>query len=199
MLTLPFLEVSSVACLLAAAFVFLSPSDRAEHVHLAERTAVATLRDFHEAQQIFLDRANHRSFGLLPELMGAKSIRSHPTQPPLLKPLPLDTILERNGYLFALFLPSVDLRGALKAADVDESQAGEAWVAFAWPIRYPHTGRRLFAIGKDGVVMSYENALESFEGPTDIPPPVLFSSQMKTSAFGKPPAWVTRLRWIREP
>lgn len=199
MLTLPYLEASSLICLVAAAFVFLSPGDRAEQVHRAERAAIATLRDFHAAQMSFAARTENRSYGLLPELMGSPSTRPYPTQPPLLKPLPLDTVLERNGYLFALFLPSVDQRGTLKAADVDESQTGEAWVAFAWPVQYPHTGRRLFAIGINGVVLSYENALDSFEGPFDIPPPVLFSSQMKTSAFGKPPAWVTRLRWIREP
>jgi hypothetical protein len=198
MRSIPYLECATFICLGLATVCLIRPVPLSEQIHGNEKLAIQFLKEISKAEQAFYDRTNGTSYALLDELMGASSARPIPTTPALLQPSRFDLVLARDGYVFAVYLPSKDLRGTLRSSSIDPANVGAGWVAFAWPLNYAQSGRRLFGVGPDGVIWSLENSLDSFEGMLDLPPPVLFARHLTGTPFGRPPAWVASLRWTIE-
>lgn len=182
-----------------AAYIVITPEADSQRIFAMERSAVATLREIHRTQESFLNLRSGSRYALLEEI--ADRLLARPgTGGSLLSDGDLrGGILERDGFAFAVYLPGSDDPGALHPRDVDPERASIAYAAFAWPLRYGRTGRRVFAMGPDGTVRSLENSIEPYEGREDAPPPVLLSPFIDGQPFGRAPPWVVRLRWAVEP
>ena len=86
--------------------------------------------------------------------------------------------VERQGYLFRIFLPDAAAAGVPEAANggsgaafPDSANAEVMWCAYAWPVDCDKTGVRSFFISQEGDVVAYDNRDRAYTGTaaTDTP------------------------------
>lgn len=75
-----------------------------------------------------------------------------------------------NGYCFCIY--RVDAEGE-SWSDEREGLDPSFWIAYAWPVDFDKSGRRLFVVDHSGIVRSCENVLSatfSYQSSTERPP-----------------------------
>jgi len=194
--TISFIECVVVLTLLAATATVAIPFWQSDQIVENEERAVEILTRICEAQDRFHARCG--TYGFLEELAGARSGRRLTTLPAsLVLGDPSGGLLERNGYIFTVYLPSAEGYGALHHAELDAETAARFWIAYAWPAHYGITGRRLFAVTSKGDVFAHENSVNPFAARARRPFASLAWKAIKEddAPFKEPAAWVQHLRW----
>lgn len=190
-----FLECSIVLALVAAAATVAIPRWASDRIVENEERAVEVLGRIADAQKAFHARCG--TFGLLKELAGTHSPRGLQVLPAcLVAGEPSLGALERNGYLFSVYLPSIGGHGALGHLEVDAEAAKRAWIAYAWPAHYGITGRRLFVVTSTGDVFAHENSVSPLSSRETRPFAGLAWSKLDPKTpFREPANWVKKVRW----
>lgn len=194
--TFSLLECVIVLSLIAATATVAIPYWQSDQIVENEQRAVDILGRIADAQSIF--RARGGSYGFIEELSGAGSGRRITTLPAaLVIGTPTSGLLERDGYVFTVYLPSLDGHGALHHTEVDNEAASRFWIAYAWPAHYGITGRRVFAITCEGKVWAHENSVNPFSGRERRPFATLAWKAIAGSdaPLKEPAAWVKSLGW----
>ena len=153
----------------------------------AETAAVSTGRNViianaqvQTSARIDVDRDGTGEYGGFLELAGAVAGRmSAPLNPPVMsrafRTLSAAGEVERNGYLYRLYLP--DARGVgvgepstgFDARSVDPDLAETTWCLYAWPVAYGRTGRRTFFVNQGGDTLATD--APAYDGPGKGPAP----------------------------
>lgn len=76
-------------------------------------------------------------------------------------------ILEDGGYRFVIYL--IDAKNQPIAIPDAGRPVDGFWIAYAWPVSYGVTGRRVFVADSRGIVRSWDNRLRTYGGDT-MPP-----------------------------
>lgn len=162
------------------------PSLLSVRVESNEQAAIARLRAiaksqlrFRENRAIDADGDGVGEFGFFGELTGAHALRgqSMVLEPPLLepdaKPVTAGTSV-RSGYLFRIDLPAEN--GSMTAGppskdEVSISGAEKRFVAYAWPVDFGTSGRRVFFVDENGEVYASDNisSAQHYSGPGKSP------------------------------
>ncbi|MAG56892.1 MAG: hypothetical protein CMJ83_11415 [Planctomycetes bacterium] len=197
--TFSFVECLVLLLLVAAASTVAIPHWTSDGMLRNERGAVEVLREIAEAQDLFHTR--NATFAMMEELTGFRTGREVELIPPAFPSgAPEYGVIERDGYLFSVYLAAKDGEGALRLVDPDEEHAKTFWVAYAWPRHYGITGRSLYAINAQGEVFTWENSVNPFSSREARPPANLLGARLgKDHPLAKPPGWVERLSWTRVP
>ncbi len=198
------IELMIVVAIIAIVAAVALPKLMSARLSANENAAVATLRTIAGAQQQFqascsidTDADGGGEFGYFGELAGADAMRAWGgvgavpdlsggvLSPPFLA-TPFGnvatSIVERQGYMFKIFLPAATAAGAI--AGVEEAAGGGAtvgagspdsanceiyWCAYAWPSQQGKTGNRCFFINQDQDIIATDCKALSYEGTTSIP------------------------------
>lgn len=151
---------------------------RVQQCHRNESAAIATLKNIASAQHqcrqngvIDVDRDKTGEYGFFAELAGAVAVRGgghRKIVPPVLDQTFAEveaSCVEREGYLFMIFLPDAADRGLCEVAtggargiDVDPDRAERRWCAYAWPVNR-YSGQRAFFVDRIGNVLGSSNGL----------------------------------------
>jgi type II secretory pathway pseudopilin PulG len=168
--TFSLLELALALLLLAAAATVAIPALQGRELLEAEEEALDGLRMIVSAQQAFRTRAGRPVLAFLDELAGRELGRELPIAPPLLPPSEIkDGIWTHGDHHFVLYLITAEGLGLLRP----DPRAGNEFphfLAYAWPRRYGHRGRQVFAIDEQGRLFATENAVRSREGLGGAPP-----------------------------
>ncbi|MBL8695328.1 MAG: hypothetical protein JNJ88_14635 [Planctomycetes bacterium] len=148
------------------------PSLLSVRIESNEQAAIARLRAiaksqlrFRENRVIDADGDGVGEFGFFGELTGAHMLRgqSMALEPPLLepdaKPMTAGTSM-RSGYLFRIDLPAENgsmTAGPPSKEEVSISGAEKRFVAYAWPVDFGTSGRRVFFVDENGEVYASDN------------------------------------------
>lgn len=76
-----------------------------------------------------------------------------------------------SGYFFCVFLPGpggLPLRGKSGTA-ADPASAEKAWVGYAWPVSFGHSGKKAFFIHASGKFLETANEVKKYEGEYNPP------------------------------
>ena len=193
--SISFLECIIALALIAGAATVVIPRWTKEKITTNESAAVTHLSSIVDAQRRFHERCG--AFALLQELTGDRTSRELDTLPALLDlPRPSHGVSEVDGYLFTVYLPSAEGHGALSARDVNPTLARRSWIAYAWPLHYGITGRRVFVVNSDGQVFAEENAGTPLAGLKRVPFASLAWTTLRADTpFQEPVSWVKQVRW----
>jgi hypothetical protein len=164
------LIVFLVACLAAAAVLLAAPAGASERIRRGEQEATAVLLSIAAAQDALTAEAESRpeeTFGFMPQILPALP---GPVRASFVRPLseladagaPQAGVYVHGGYCFILYLADRLGQPAL------EPQPGGVkpgfWIAYAWPLEYGVTGRRLFVLDSAGVLRYWDNDLGRYSG-----------------------------------
>ena len=196
------IELMIVVAIIAIIAAIALPKRMSARISVNENAAVATLRSIAAAQQqlqascaIDTDADGGGEYGYFGELSGAIPMRvyDNATGGPIagtagtdeLTPAYLATpfgsidangFVERQGYLFRIFLPDANAAGVAEAANggsgasfPDSANAEVMWCAYAWPVDCDKTGVRSFFISQEGDVVAFDNRDRSYTGSTGTP------------------------------
>lgn len=177
-----------------------------------ENAAIATLRALAAAQQqvnasavVDTDADGGGEYCYIGELAGTTPVREldQATMTPVIGatrlvpthlPTPFgdlradasgDGCVERQGYLFKVFLPDATVDAALPTGAYPESASGGTdparlanwgsgnceimWCAYAWPVRPGQTGTRVFFLNQEGDVIAHDNKGGAYRGLVSAP------------------------------
>ena len=178
----------------AAAFFFIWPVRASRTLQASEAEAVAVLHAIHEAEFRHLERGDEN-----PTPLTLTSLVE--TRTPGLDVLrPADTtapVYSDGTYCYAIYVVGDGGRGILETeARVVESSY---WIAYAWPVDHGRGGRRVHAVGPDGVIRFWANPVATYSGPDRLPPPQLApdGNADDSASFPAQPrtGWHERLAW----
>ena len=179
------IELMIVVAILAILASLAVPNLVSSRSTANENVTVATLRTVSTAQFRFksmalidADRAGSYEYGSLPELSGVVDVRDigERLTPGLISAsfgaIDAAGILNRQGYLYALYLPSATGAGLpgieANLAAVDARFAEQTYSLLAWPSAYGETGRTAYFVTEQGEVLKSIPA--RYSGTTAIPP-----------------------------
>ncbi|MEM7202638.1 MAG: hypothetical protein AAF628_20385 [Planctomycetota bacterium] len=160
-----------------------------------ENAAASSLRVLYAAQAqcqasavIDADADGVGEFAYFAELAGAVPVRDPRggdlrIAPPILARsmgLVTSSIVVRQGYCFAMFLPDAKGRpiaeaprgGSPRGAEPDPQRAARHWCAYAWPERFGVTGQRAFFVNQDGELLACDNEASKYSGTARRPAPL---------------------------
>ena len=198
------IELMIVVAIIAIIAAIALPKLMSARISANENAAVATLRSIAAAQQqlqascaIDTDADGGGEYGYFGELSGAVPMRVYDNVSggaiagtagtdeltPAYLATPFGSIdangfVERQGYLFRIFLPDAAAAGIAEAANggsgaafPDSANAEVMWCAYAWPVDCDKTGVRSFFINQEGDVVAYDNRDRAYTGTaaTDTP------------------------------
>ncbi len=189
------LECFILLALVSAAATVAIPRWASDRIVTNEQRAAVMLREIAAAQAAF--HLRNGTYGLLEDLTGDPSSRGLKVDPACLEaPTPWLGAAEFNGYLFSVYLPTKQGHGALSHVEVDPEAGAKAWVAYAWPVHYGITGRRVLVVTPAGEVFAYENAVMPFTTRERRPFAELAWAKLDPKTpFEEPGGWVTQVRW----
>ena len=198
------IELMIVVAIIAIIAAVAIPKLISARISANENAAIATLRSIAAAQQqlqasaaIDTDADGGGEYGYFGELSGAVPMRVYDSATggaiagtagtdeltPAYLATPFGSIdangfVERQGYLFRIFLPDAAAAGIAEAANggsgaafPDSANAEVMWCAYAWPVDCDKTGVRSFFISQEGDVVAYDNRDRAYTGTaaTDTP------------------------------
>ncbi|MGC6486343.1 MAG: pilus assembly FimT family protein [Planctomycetota bacterium] len=198
------IELMIVVAIIAIIAAIALPKLMSARISANENAAVATLRSIAAAQQqlqascaIDTDADGGGEYGYFGELSGAVPMRVYDSATggaiagtagtdeltPAYLATPFGSVdangfVERQGYLFRIFLPDAAAAGVPEAANggsgaafPDSANAEVMWCAYAWPVDCDKTGVRSFFISQEGDVVAYDNRDRAYTGTaaTDTP------------------------------
>lgn len=146
----------------------------------AGRNVISAAAQLQASARIDVDRDGTGEFGGFLEMSGAVAGRmASPLNPPVLarafRTLLATGEVERNGYLYRLYLPGPRGVGVAEPPtgfdlrDVDADLAETTWCLYAWPVAYGRTGRKTFFTNQGGDVLATD--APSYDGPGHGPAP----------------------------
>jgi hypothetical protein len=151
-----------------------------------EAAVIAALRELADAQErarekklIDRNRDGVGEYGFFGELAGRSSVRSSKGEPrPLVEPVLPGAYggvssgqVELHGYLFKIYLPGPRRSFLAEGGRPDARLAAAHWCCYAWPRLDGVTGRKLFFINQDGVLLVSDNRRHRYEGNFSRPSP----------------------------
>ena len=146
----------AILCLFAVAAV---PRVVDARVSANEEGAVRALELLHRAQRsLSIDEVlgKRTEFGTLSQLVEHRQLLLDESWQP-----DEQGIVTRGGYRFQVFVPDATGKGVAvldgPVSAKDPARAVATWCAYAWPVKAGATGRRAFAIDRDGTVYVTEN------------------------------------------
>jgi prepilin-type N-terminal cleavage/methylation domain-containing protein len=196
------IELMIVVAIIAIIAAIALPKLMSARISANENAAVATLRSIAAAQQqlqascaIDTDADGGGEYGYFGELSGAIPMRVYDNATggaiagtagtdeltPAYLATPFGSVdangfVERQGYLFRIFLPDANAAGIAEAANggsgatfPDAANAEVMWCAYAWPVDCDKTGVRSFFISQEGDVVAFDNRDRSYTGSTGTP------------------------------
>lgn len=196
------IELMIVVAIIAIIAAIALPKLMSARISANENAAVATLRSIAAAQQqlqascaIDTDADGGGEYGYFGELSGAVPMRVYDSATggaiagtagtdeltPAYLATPFGSVdangfVERQGYLFRIFLPDAAAAGVAEAANggsgaafPDSANAEVMWCAYAWPVDCDKTGVRSFFISQEGDVVAYDNRDRAYTGSTGTP------------------------------
>ena len=165
------------------------PAILSARVEANEAAAMATLKTLTVSQEqlkmqgsIDADGDGSGEYGFVQELAGtAKGRSAQPIDPPFVSPewgksaAANGGMFQASGYWFQIHLPGKDKAvseaAALPQADKSAANGQEAhWVAYAWPVQFEKTGRRVFVINESGQLYETHNYGTMYSGTATVPP-----------------------------
>ncbi|MEE9392219.1 MAG: hypothetical protein V3W41_06915 [Planctomycetota bacterium] len=155
------IEAVIVVLLAFAATFFWRSGGKSDRILRNEGNAIEDLRALVRVQTAY--RNSHSRFGFLDELDESQTgWRVYPRRRGESGPSAI-----RGGYCLALYLSSD--AGEEMGLVTGEKPRDDFWIAYAWPLEFGLTGRRLFSIDLDGTLRAWENQLGTFDGPDRRP------------------------------
>lgn len=169
-------------------------------VNANESAAIATLKNIWWVQSqcqatvcIDVNGNDSGEYGFFGDLSGAMRMRgtSHRLAPPVLSSAFSELAasrVEREGYLFQMFLPSAtgvgvaeDPRGGDERNDngVDPHLAETFWCCYAWPCRHGLTGMRAYFINQGGDLLASIGHAATYDGGDR---PCMFTAAFRADA-----------------
>lgn len=90
-----------------------------------------------------------------------------------------NTVVNKSGYLFAMFLPGPGGAGVGEDANggkavpaaVDADFAETVWACYAWPATFGSSGRRAFMVSQSGDILQSDNVIQTYSGLAAPPAP----------------------------
>lgn len=182
------LIVIAIIVVIAAAAI---PNLISSRITANESAAIATLRTIVSAQAqgqsrsaVDVDADGIGEYMYLAELSGTVNLRGQATPlSPAVVSVALgqvaNTVVNKSGYSFAMFLPSPGAvgvpedpnggKGALGA--IGDDMAETVWCCYAWPATYGSSGRRAFMVNQSGDILQTNNAIQTYSGLGAPPAP----------------------------
>ncbi len=146
----------------------------------AGRNLISAAAQIQASARIDADRDGTGEYGGFLEMSGAVAGRmAAPLNPPVLarafRTLLATGEVERNGYLYRLYLPGprgvgvAEPPSGFDLRDVDADLAETTWCLYAWPVAYGRTGRKTFFTNQGGDVLATD--APAYDGPGHGPAP----------------------------
>lgn len=198
------LETTALILLGLAIWCFRLPIGRSEAVMAEESAALDVLAEIARAEEIAslpveTPEGVQRSYLLAADLAarlpadlgesierGAAEFSSHPGS--------VSGAFAHGGYCFVVYLAAA--RGeAVAEADGRALRAG-FWIAYAWPLVYGKTGRRVFVRDSYGSLKFFDNETGRYSGLRVCPPPPLYKPDVKSWPIEeKMTGWERSIKW----
>ena len=193
------IELMIVVAIIAIIASVAIPKLLSARLSANESAAISTLRSISSAQAqlqssaaIDVDQDGGGEYGYFAELAGTVGLREDDgagtidaTGPNLAPPMLSGALgnvdgngmVQRSGYLFAMFLPDAANagEGELAAGGVDTANPPDAdqteifWCCYAWPLQFGQTGNRVFFVNQDGDILQSNNRDENYSGAGTAP------------------------------
>jgi hypothetical protein len=188
---------------IGALVLFLVAPMEHHNIGVNESATIGSLRSLATAQEWFrkqvvvdLDGDGTGEFGFPGELAGTDPVRGSgktmSVSPFIAAVLgrrhKSSAYAAKNGYLYVLYLPSVEHghvatvpgAGSAPAIPADADLQEQRWAAYAWPLDAGMTGNRAFFVNQDGAVYACNNrdgtGSPHYDGPAAPPPPTAIFS-----------------------
>ncbi|MFQ5505690.1 MAG: DUF2950 family protein [Planctomycetota bacterium] len=190
-------ELTFVSSLIGIVVAIAVPKVIASRVGSNESEAVETLKKLVEAQArvkssclIDADGNGVGEYGSFKELSGTSGIRKDTNgdgitdgpgesriSPPVLEEsfgeLDERGMLVHSGYVFRLFLPDKVLRwqgeAALEKGGIHSASAEKYWACYAWPVSSGFSGKRVFFVNQEGIILTCTNEKNHYSGMSSAP------------------------------
>lgn len=223
------IELMIVVAIIAIIAAVAIPRLMTARISANENAAIATLRSIAAAQQqvqassaVDTDADGGGEYCFFGELAGTANLREfdQATLSPAISANRLtpaylatafgniqadgsgDGCVERQGYLFKIFLPDDNVDPAAATGAYSEAAAGGTnagdigawgssnaevmWCAYAWPITQGRTGNRVFFINHEGDVISFDNKNGAYTGLASNPTFDAALSDVVAADFAQP-------------
>jgi prepilin-type N-terminal cleavage/methylation domain-containing protein len=175
------IELMIVVAIIAIIASIAIPNLLSARLNANESAAIATLKNISSAQSqcqasgiIDVNSNGQGEYGYFGELSGAVNTRTAAgATGPRISPPVLSTafgniqnsIVQRSGYIFQMYLPdntgagiAEDATGGHAANTVDAGQAEVLWCCYAWPSVQGNSGNRAFFVNQGGDVLATRNS-----------------------------------------
>jgi len=181
------IELLVVVLVVAIIASIAVPNLVAARVNTNETAALATLRTVFSAQAQFKIQASADlngngmgEHGYFAELAGSIPPRGAvtPLNPSVLSGalgIVNGSIVQKSGYLFAMYLPGANGAPVLEAAaggtpgGLDDQLAETLWACYAWPSSAQSTGTRSLMINQAGDILQTRGLVTSYSGTAAMP------------------------------
>jgi prepilin-type N-terminal cleavage/methylation domain-containing protein len=178
-------ELMIVVAILAIVASIAAPNLFASRSVANEQTVVTVLRTITTAEFEFktravvdTDRDGNGEYGRLGEMAGEVPLRGTalPLRPSLVSSslggIDGDGHATRNGFLFALYLPSAGGAGLAETAAnepaIDARMAADYWTCVAWPSSRTSGQRTVFFVNQQGTILKCSSS--TYDGKSTVPP-----------------------------